>query len=265
MRLPVRRIVMEDGLAQYADQAGRLWTGLATYYIKRGDLDTAQATFEEGMRQVMTVRDFTQIFDAYAETSENVLSYMMEELADDDDDETPLAEREAEVDARMQSFEALMERRPFLVNDVLLRRNADDVQEWEKRVALYGANDEQVVATYCAAIDAINPRKATANLHQLYIHFARFYEDGGSVGAAARDLPAARQIYEKAVKVPYRRVDDLAEVWCSWAAMEIRHGTTTKRSASCRVQRVRRRPPTRRAVCRTMTRTCRRRRACSRA
>lgn len=224
VRLPVRRIVMEDGLAQYADQAGRLWTGLATYYIKRGDLDTAQATFEEGMRQVMTVRDFTQIFDAYAETSENVLSYMMEELADDDDDETPLAEREAEVDARMQSFEALMERRPFLVNDVLLRRNADDVQEWEKRVALYGANDEQVVATYCAAIDAINPRKATANLHQLYIHFARFYEDGGSVGAAARDLPAARQIYEKAVKVPYRRVDDLAEVWCSWAEMEIRHG-----------------------------------------
>ena len=42
MRLPVRRIVMEDGLAQYADQAVRLWTGLATYYIKRGDLDTAQ-------------------------------------------------------------------------------------------------------------------------------------------------------------------------------------------------------------------------------
>ena len=181
------------------------------------------------MRQVVTVRDFTQIFDAYAETSENVISFMMEELAEEDEDEErPREEREAEIDERMQAFEALMERRPFLVNDVLLRRNPDDVQEWEKRVALHGDDDEQVVATYRRALDTINPRKATANLHQLYIHFAEFYEQGGSAGRAApgsvdADVVSARKIYERAVKVPYRRVDDLAEVWCSWAEMEIRN------------------------------------------
>ena len=229
-RLAVRRIVERDGLARFPDQAGRLWTGLATYYIKRGEFDAAHDTFEQGMKQVVTVRDFTQIFDAYAETSENVIRFMMDELAEpDEDDETPLEEREAEVDRRMQAFEELMERRPFLVNDVLLRRNPDDVQEWEKRVALWGDNDAEVVATYKQAVDTINPRKATPNLHQLYLHFARFYEQGGSAARtdpahAVPDLAAARQILERAVKVPFRRVDDLAEVWCSWAEMEVRHG-----------------------------------------
>lgn len=226
--LPIRQIIECDGLAHFPDQAGRLWTGLATYYIKRGDFTTAFTIFEQGMKSVLTVRDFTQIFDAYAETSENVISFMMEELEEEDDDE-PKEAQEAEIDQRMQEFEALMERRPFLVNDVLLRRNQDDVQEWEKRVALWGDNDEQVVATYKQALDTINPRKATANLHQLYIHFAHFYEVGGSAGRDApdsveRDVATARQIFERAVKVPYKRVDDLAEVWCSWAEMEVRNG-----------------------------------------
>lgn len=228
-KLPVHRIVEVDGLARFPDQAGRLWTGLATYYIKRGDLVAARDTFEQGMKQVVTVRDFTQIFDAYAETSENVISFMMEELAEDDEDAAPVEEREAEVDQRMQEFEELMERRPFLVNDVLLRRNPDDVQEWEKRVALWGDQDKKVIETYKQAIETINPRKATPNLHQLYLHFARFYEDGGSMARtdpskALRDLPSARQILERAIKVPYRRVDDLAEVWCAWAEMEVRNG-----------------------------------------
>lgn len=227
-RLPVSQIIHADGLSHFPDQAGRLWSGLATYYIKRGDFQTAQETFEKGMETVLTVRDFTQIFDAYAGTSENVIQFLMEELEEEPDGEEKQAEQEAEIDRRMQEFEALMERRPFLVNDVLLRRNPDDVQEWSKRVVLWGDNDDKVVETYKKALDTIHPRKATANLHQLYIRFAQFYEVGGSGGrnnpdSMKRDISSARQIFEKAVKVPYKRVDDLAEVWCSWAEMEIRN------------------------------------------
>lgn len=144
-RLNVERIVQKDGLAVYKDQAGRLWTGLATYWIKRAEFDRAKTTFEKGMVSVLTIRDFTQIFDAYAEFSESVISAMMEALADpdDDEDEEDTKETEAELDARMKEFEELMDRRPFLVNDVLLRRNPNDVQEWEKRVAMWGNDDEK--------------------------------------------------------------------------------------------------------------------------
>ena len=63
---------------------------------------------------------------------------------DEDDEEEDTKETEAELDTRMKEFEELMDRRPFLVNDVLLRRNPNDVQEWEKRVALWGQDDEKV-------------------------------------------------------------------------------------------------------------------------
>lgn len=145
-KLNIEHIIKKDGLEVYKDQAGRLWTGLATYWIKRGEFDRAKATFEEGMASVLTIRDFTQIFDAYAEFSESLISAMMESIAnpDEDEDEEDVKETESELDAKMKEFEELMDRRPFLVNDVLLRRNPNDVQEWEKRVALWGENDEKV-------------------------------------------------------------------------------------------------------------------------
>lgn len=217
-RLPLAHIVYTDGLSRYPDQAGRLWTGLATCWIQRGDLDAARDTFEQGMAQVVTVRDFTQVFDAYAETSENVLSFMMDELDEVEDRK----EHEREIDERMVAFEALMERRPFLLSDVSLRRNPNDVQEWSKRVALYSFDDAKVVETYSAAVDTINARKATPGLHLFYLRFARFYEQGGSKGKT--NAASARAVFEKAVKAPFRKVDDLAEVWCSWAEMEIRLG-----------------------------------------
>ena len=37
------------------------------------------------------------------------------------------------------------------------------------------------------------------------------------------NLQQARVIFDKATKVEYKYVDDLASVWCEWAEMEIRH------------------------------------------
>ena len=143
-RLNIEHIIRKDGLSVYKDQAGRLWTGLATYWIKRAEFDRAKATFESGMIDVLTIRDFTQIFDAYAEFSESIISAYMESLANpDEEDEEETATTEQELDVEMKWFEELMDRRPFLVNDVLLRRNPNDVQEWEKRVAMWGNDDDK--------------------------------------------------------------------------------------------------------------------------
>jgi pre-mRNA-splicing factor SYF1 len=219
-KLNIEAIIQKDGLEVYKDQAGKLWTGLATYWIKRGEFDRAKETFEKGLSSVLTIRDFTQIFDAYAEFCESLISALMEGVAEDDDEDDE--DLEGELDGRMKDFEELMDRRPFLVNDVLIRRNENDVQEWEKRVALWGNDDDKVAETYNKALVSINPRKATANLHRLYINFAKFYEEGGTTGEAEPDLDSARKIFEKATKVNFKAVEDLAEVWCEWSEMELR-------------------------------------------
>lgn len=146
-RLNIEKIIQKDGLAVYKDQAGRLWTGLATYWINRGEFGRAEETFERGIKSVLTIRDFNQIFGAYMEFGESVMSALMNSLENKEDETVQeAAETEKELDARMADFGELTDRRPFLVNDVLIRRNPNDVQEWEKRVALWGEADDKVLS-----------------------------------------------------------------------------------------------------------------------
>lgn len=174
--LDVEGIVRNEGLATYKDQAGRLWTGLATYWIKRGEFDLARETFEEGIKTVVTLRDFTQIFDAYAEFSESYISSLMESVAEEADEDD-----EKELDERMKGFEELMDRRPFLVNEVLLRRNPNDVQEWEKRVVLYGEDDEKVSFDLASCAESLADSASSSgrfHLHASYAHNRPSQVDG---------------------------------------------------------------------------------------
>ena len=209
--------VVRSAIERFADQRGKLWVNLATYWITRGNFERARDIFEEGITTVMTVRDFTLIFDSYVEFEESIISALMDSVASRANNEHLDAEADFDLDLRMIRFEQLMDRRSFLVNDVLLRQNPNNVIEWEKRVLLWGNNTKEVAQTYSDAIAAIKPHKAVGKFHELWISYAKFYEHG-------RDLGTARVIMGKAVKVPFKAVAELAETWCGWAEMELRNG-----------------------------------------
>ena len=48
-------------------QVGRLWTSLSDFYIRRGMFEKARDVYEEGLTSVITVHDFSLIFDAYTQ------------------------------------------------------------------------------------------------------------------------------------------------------------------------------------------------------
>ena len=208
--------IIRSGIERFADQRGKLWSGLATYWIIKGNFERARDIFEEGITTVMTIRDFTLVFDTYAEFEESVIATLMDAAAIRSDKGEIDENADFDLDIRMMRFEQLMDRRPFLVNDVLLRQNPSNVVEWEKRVALWGDNKKEVVQTYTDAISAIQPRKAVGRFYELWTNYAKLYEAGG-------DLRNARIIMEKAVKVPFKSVAELAEMWCEWAEMELRN------------------------------------------
>jgi pre-mRNA-splicing factor SYF1 len=208
--------IIRSGLARFPDQRGILWVGLARYYINLGTYERARDIFEEGITTAMTVRDFSVVFDTYAEAEEALISIKLEESAARQQKGKVDADADTDLDIRMLRFEQLMDRRPFLVNDVLLRQNPHNVPEWQKRVALWGGNKPMVVQTYADAIAAISPKKAFGQFHELWTQYAQFYESGS-------DLKNARVIMEKAVKVPYKSVSELAEMWTQWAEMELRN------------------------------------------
>lgn len=213
--LDVEKII-RSGISRFADQRGKLWVGLATYWIRRGSFERARDVLEEGITTVMTVRDFTLIFDSYTEFEESIIGALMEVASTRAEKGIEDEDADYELDIRMMRFEHLMDRRPFLLNDVLLRQNPNTVAEWEKRVALWGDNKKEVAQTYTNAIAAVHPKRAVGAFHQLWANYAKFYEQGG-------DLRNARIIMDKAVKVPFKSVAELADMWIEWAEMELRN------------------------------------------
>jgi pre-mRNA-splicing factor SYF1 len=213
--IDVERII-RSGIERFTDQRGKLWSGLATYWITRGSFERARDVFEEGITTVMTVRDFTLIFDSYTEFEESIIGALMDSAASRSDKGIVDEDADFDLDIRMMRFEQLMDRRPFLVNDVLLRQNPNNVPEWEKRIVLWGDNKREVVQAYADAIAAVQPKKAVGQFHELWANYAKFYERGG-------DLHNARIIMEKAVRVPFKSVAELADMWIEWAETELRN------------------------------------------
>ena len=104
--------------------------------VESYNFEKAKDIYEEAVQTVTTVRDFTQVFDAYAQFEESVISGRMESVDDDviavDEEELDL-----ELEMRLARLEDLMDRRPLLLNSVLLRQNPHNVAEWLKRIKLY--------------------------------------------------------------------------------------------------------------------------------
>ncbi|KAF6214821.1 hypothetical protein GE061_009564, partial [Apolygus lucorum] len=205
--------IIRSGLKKYTDQLGRLWNSLADYYIRSGLFEKARDIYEEAIQTVTTVRDFTQVFDAYAQFEELSLSKKMEEvstkLAPSEDDDI-------DIELRMARFENLIERRLLLLNSVLLRQNPHNVHEWLKRVQLFEGKPHDIINTYTEAVQTVDPKQAVGKPHMVWVNFAKFYEENDQI-------EDARIVMEKGTHVAYLKVDDLASVWCEWAEMEIRN------------------------------------------
>nr|XP_045010103.1 pre-mRNA-splicing factor SYF1-like [Jaculus jaculus] len=204
--------IIRGGLTHFTDQQGKLWCSLSDYYIRSGLFEKARDVYEEAIRTVMTVWDFTQVFDSYAQFEESMIAAKMEttsELGREEEDAVDL-------ELRLARFERLISRRPLLLNSVRLRQNPHDVHEWHKRVALHQGHPQEILNTYTEAIQTVDPFKVTGKPHTLWVAFAKFYEDNGQ-------LDDARVILQKATKVNFKQVDDLASVWCQCGELELRH------------------------------------------
>jgi pentatricopeptide repeat protein len=68
-------------------QVGRLWTSLADYYIRQGMYESARDVYEEGLTTVITVRDFSLIFDTLTQFEETLITHRMSQLDEDDAEE----------------------------------------------------------------------------------------------------------------------------------------------------------------------------------
>ena len=221
--------ILRGGIQCFAGEVAQLWISLADYYIRRGLFEEARNVYEDAIASVITVRDFSLIFDAYSQFEESTLSAKINLSAAtahfSTDCTSPqkmdgkallLAQAEDDLDLRLARLEYLMSRRQELLSSVVLRQNPHSVHEWHKRVSLFEGDLKRQILTFTEAIKTVNPSQAIGKPLSLLVEFAKIYE-------LHCDYENALLVFEKATGVPYTKVEDLAIVWCEWAEYELRH------------------------------------------
>ncbi len=235
--------ILRSGLERFTDEVGRLWCALANYFIRLGHFERARDVYEEGIQSVITVRDFSMIFDAYVQFEEALLEAKADLLEGDlalpsqeaappsqQDIPPPPASTAAaaqvlsslnassdDMDLRLRRLELLADRRPLLLSSVLLRQNPNNVNEWHKRAKLFQDQNKprQAIMTFTEAVKTVDVYKAVGKPHTLWLAFAKMYEDAGDVENAA-------VVMQRAVQARARTTSDLAALYVAWAELHIR-------------------------------------------
>jgi pre-mRNA-splicing factor SYF1 len=167
------------------------------------------------MLSLKTVQDFALVFDSYAKFMERLTARQMDVVSKASPDEIEHCEFELEL--LISRFEHLLERRPLLLNSVLLRQNPHNVREWINRVHLYDGSLNLQLETFEEAARTIDPKNQTGSFADLWTTMTKLLE-------AANDLEKTRHIFERAILAPFAKVDELARVWCEYVEFQLRHG-----------------------------------------
>jgi pre-mRNA-splicing factor SYF1 len=200
--------IIRTGIDRYPSKLGDLWNALSDYYIRLGLFSKAVDVYEEAMDSVMTVVDFSVIFEAY----QNFLQLVVETKFG--------AGNASDAEIDLQRLELLIERRADLLSSVVLRQNPDNVIEWTKRAKLariVEGGPDRIISVFLKAIQTVNASspRLVGRMSSLWIEFAKFHTSQG-------DLDSARSVFERAVGSNFKTVEDLASVWIEYILMELR-------------------------------------------
>jgi pre-mRNA-splicing factor SYF1 len=212
--------IIRSGISKFSDEVGMLWNSLADFYIRLGQFEKARDIYEEAITTVRTVRDFTIIFDEYVKVEESIVTAklrLLEEAKASHDPDFSYDEDSIDVNMRLSRLEYLMDQRPILLNSVILRQNPHNVLEWHKRVKLFNDDFKKKIGVFAEAVEAVDPKMAVGRFSGLWLSYARAHEHNHG------DVASCRTVFERASRINFKTVDELANVWCAWAEMEMRH------------------------------------------
>ena len=251
--------VIRHGIKKYTDEIGNLWVTLANYYIKIGLIEKAREIFEEALEKILTVRDFSLVFNSYLGFEQEMMKqnlfnndYLNDNNLEDmnnnehnklegieldeldkalldlqiTDVENEKNEKIIEEDltnnnnSKKYNFlrvNNLIERRPFLLNSTILRRNPNNVSEWLKRIELMKEkkNFNLIKNLYEESLNTIKINEAYGKLSELYVSYANFYEENNNI-------KKANEIYYKGCNLNFKKTDENINLWCLWCEMNIR-------------------------------------------
>lgn len=209
------------GLKNYKDQNGIFYAKLIMFFIKTKNYDKVRYYSFQGLRSCTTMKDFTLIFDMYTELEQSIVIELESRLEKTPEDQQLLQE----ANFRMASIEKVLDNRTLMINDMKLRQDTNNLDEWFNRVDIFQVEQQNLqgtLSTFVQALTTINPLKVISvsnkyTLSDFWIKYAQIY-------AKSSDIRTASLVYSKAIKSQFKTADELANIYISWSEMLLESG-----------------------------------------
>ena len=229
--------IIRYGLTKYTTEVAKFWVSLANFYIRKGNIAKSREIFEEAMIKVSNTSDFVLIYNAYLKLEELILENHIKSVDKTIGFAEDVDSTENEIDQLLSNFgintednnqksnfnqksnyeylriNNLLERRPFLISNIELKQNINNIQEWISRSSL--TSDTQLkLKIFEEALDSIDV-EISNNPEDLYIAYANYLE-------SILSIKKANEVYYKGTRLSLKNQEAYEKLWCEWAEMHIR-------------------------------------------
>lgn len=72
--------ILRNGIKTFTEESGRWWCALAEYYNRMNNNEKARDIYEEAIQSVISVRDFSMVYDAYVQSEMRFLEILIENV-----------------------------------------------------------------------------------------------------------------------------------------------------------------------------------------
>ena len=131
---------------------------------------------------VKTVQDFNIVFNSLIKFEKSVLDSLgtnSNQLSNESEQRIAPSGIEDELEEQIKRIEDISQKRPYILSDVLLQSNPNDVEEWLKRIELCSReqsnNKQDILETYLDAIKNIDAQEALGSFSSIWISLANFH------------------------------------------------------------------------------------------
>lgn len=181
---------------------------IALFYSKRSEANKSRHFFNLALSLATTLKGLAFVFEKYTD----YLSEDIYRLKEEGNNEV--------TELRIENLEFLVANQLFLVIDILLKKEPNNVDLWLERINVYRDRQmtNEVIATIINAIKSINPLETFSRnkktLVSIWLEYANLYISLG-------DDATASLIFSRAVKSQYRSPDELAEIYIQWCELAL--------------------------------------------
>ena len=103
-----------ESIEKFPEESAKFWVYLADFYTRLGEFDHAREVFDSSLDKCDSVASFGILYSAYLKFEETI----------------------ADAQQDYDRLESLIDKRPFLLSNVVLRHSPNNVNEWLNRIEL---------------------------------------------------------------------------------------------------------------------------------